>query len=198
MREDHWEQCEAAQGQTCTTHENMVWQIGLRVGAGQPESENQTNPTQGAAGSNIGFGGDGTFRVCQAAGTCDIFGTNGGLTLPYVVAKSIASPNNNPLLIASSVQIQGGTTGPFANFDGIGAKTTGGVITFTSPVQNRGLVGDAVYVLSQLPTADASLVEGAHAWCSDCKTPKGHTGMPVYWRTSEGLWTDAMDNPLNN
>lgn len=197
MREDHWEQCEAAQGQTCTTHQNMVWHIGLRVGAGQPESENQTNPTQGAAGSNIGFGGDGTFRICQATGTCDVIGTDGGLTLPYIVANGIAGTNGSPLSITSAIQVQGGTTGPFANFDGIGAKTAGGVVTFTSAVQNRGLVGDAVYTLSQMPMSGVSLIDGAHAWCSDCKI-NGIIGVEAYWHNAAGKWTDAMNNALVN
>lgn len=98
MREDHWEQCDAASGQTCANHSNMSWHIGLRVGSSTPESENKTNPTSGAAGSNLRFGGDGTLGVCQPGGGCAaVFSPTGSVTAPgYQEALTTPASSSAP------------------------------------------------------------------------------------------------------
>lgn len=150
----------------------------------------------------VGIGAGGTFQSPS-------YGLIVPLNGPALLPRGYGSPFGNVdgigaytaggnITFTAPTTAQKGMTTPFLNTDGISAKTNGGVVTFTSPVQNQGLVADAVYTLAQMPMSGVSLVDGAHAWCSDCKTPKGHIGMPIYWRASEGAWTDAMDNPLSN
>lgn len=89
----------------------------------------------------------------------------------------------------------GSLTGAGVNVSGLHPDGHGNWSTTTDTAGGGGF-REASYSLENLPNSNE--VEGTQLWCSDCKTPKGHTGIPVYWRASEGAWTDAMDNPLSN
>ncbi|MBR0560019.1 hypothetical protein [Neokomagataea anthophila] len=121
-----------------------------------------------------------------------------GATMPYVLADGIGSKSGKGITATDFFTASSGLAASYVKTNGI-APTDAKFLTVTAPLQIRGgSTSDQPYSLANLPNSPSQTSDGAHVWCGDCKTPKGHTGMPVYWRVSEGAWTDAMDNPLSN